>query len=218
MCEHPVSARTTVREPEKTSQYGESVARRLTPRGAERRQQILEFATARFAENGYHPTSVADIVTGLGVGKGVFYWYFESKEQLLSEILASGQRELRRLQDQAIAGEPDPIRRIELGLRATVAWAHAHRDLYRLTQFAATEDRFAPVLRRGQEVAVADVVVHLQEAVDNGQIRSDDPVMLAHAMVGVVGHLVRTFIHEAGRPADEVADAAVDFCLDGALC
>src|SRR5215213_5726454 len=129
------------------------VNRRLTQRGKERRRQLMSYATERFAENGYHPTSVADIVTGLGVGKGVFYWYFESKEQLLSEILASGQRELRRLQDQAIAGEPDPVRRIELGLRATVAWAHAHRDLYRLTQFAATEDRFAPVLRRGQEVA-----------------------------------------------------------------
>jgi hypothetical protein len=34
-------------------------------------------------------------------------------------------------------------------------------------------------------------------------------------MVGVVGHLTRTFIYERGDPADSVADAAVAFCLDG---
>ncbi|MDQ1468483.1 MAG: TetR/AcrR family transcriptional regulator, cholesterol catabolism regulator, partial [Actinomycetota bacterium] len=35
-------------------------------------------ATALFAERGYHPTAVSDIVDSLGVGKGVFYWYFSS--------------------------------------------------------------------------------------------------------------------------------------------
>ena len=47
----------------------------------------MAFATRRFAENGFHPTSVSDIVDGIGVGKGVFYWYFPSKDDLLLEIL-----------------------------------------------------------------------------------------------------------------------------------
>jgi hypothetical protein len=34
----------------------------------------MSFAATRFALNGYHPTSVQEIVGGLGVGKGVFYW------------------------------------------------------------------------------------------------------------------------------------------------
>ena len=50
--------------------------RRLTSRGKERRRQLMDHATGLFADNGYHPTSVAEIVQGLGVGKGVFYWYF----------------------------------------------------------------------------------------------------------------------------------------------
>ena len=29
----------------------------------------MDYAAARFAEGGYHPTSVAEIVQGLGVGK-----------------------------------------------------------------------------------------------------------------------------------------------------
>jgi AcrR family transcriptional regulator len=191
------------------------MARRLTQRGKERREQLMSFAAARFAEQGYHPTSVSEIVAGLGVGKGVFYWYFDSKEQLFLEILKEAQTDLRRRQQQAIGDEEDPVRRIELGLRASMAWAEAHRDHNKLIQFAATESTFVTALHRGQDIAVSDVVKHVKEAIAVGRIRDTDPDMLAHAMVGVVGHLTRVFIYDRGEPAETVADAAVAFCLDG---
>lgn len=50
------------------------MSRRLTDRGRERRQQLLDYAVKTFAKQGYHQTSVSQIVDGLGVGKGVFYW------------------------------------------------------------------------------------------------------------------------------------------------
>jgi AcrR family transcriptional regulator len=191
------------------------MARRLTQRGKERRDQLMAYAAQRFAEQGYHPTSVSEIVAGLGVGKGVFYWYFDSKEQLFLEILKEAQTDLRRKQQQAIGDEDDPVRRIELGLRASMEWAEAHRDHNKLIQFAATESTFMTALMRGQDIAVADVVKHVKEAIAQGRIRDTDPDVLAHAMVGVVGHLTRIFIYERGEPADSVADAAVAFCLDG---
>ena len=39
--------------------------------------------------------------------------------------------------------------------------------------------------------------------------------MLSHAILGVTNHLSRTFLMERGEPADQVAEAAVAFCLDG---
>ncbi len=177
----------------------------------------MAFAVGRFAEQGYHPTSVSEIVTGLGVGKGVFYWYFDSKEQLFLEILRDAQTDLRRKQQQAIADEPDPVRRIERGLRASLAWSEAHRDHNKLIQFAATEATFAGALRRGQDVAVADVVKHVKDAIAQGRIRDADADVLAHAMVGVTGHLARTYIYERGDSADSVADDVVAFCLYGLL-
>ena len=72
--------------------------RKLTQRGRDRRQQLMDRAAILFAERGYHPTAVAEIVESLGVGKGVFYWYFSSKEELLVEILRSSHHELRRRQ------------------------------------------------------------------------------------------------------------------------
>src|SRR5262249_4864005 len=94
--------------------------RQLTKQGRQRRRQLLEYATRRFAENGYHPTSVDDLVNGIGVGKGVFYWYFSSKEQLLVEILEQTGHDLRRAQKQAIGDETDAVKMLELGIRATM--------------------------------------------------------------------------------------------------
>jgi AcrR family transcriptional regulator len=193
------------------------VNRRLTQRGKERRDQLMAFAATRFAENGYHPTSVAEIVQGLGVGKGVFYWYFNSKEELFFEILRDAQTDLRRRQQQAIGDETDAVKRIELGLRASMAWFEDHRDLVNLIQFAATEERFAPALLRGQEVAVEDLARHIKDGIVEGTIRDLDPYVLAHALLGVTGQLARVFVLEKREGADEVADAAVTFCLRGLL-
>src|SRR5690606_11253535 len=137
--------------------------RRLTPRGRERRAQLMSYAARRFAENGYHPTSVAEIVQGIGVGKGVFYWYFSSKEELFLEILRDAQHDLRKTQQQAIEGHDDAVTMIEEGIRASMRWSAEHRDLLNLFQFAGTEERFAPALRKGGEVAAGDVIRIVKE-------------------------------------------------------
>jgi len=193
------------------------VARRLTARGRRRRQQLLDYAAACFASQGYHPTSVTDIVDGLGVGKGVFYWYFASKEELFRQILADAQRDLRRHQRAAIADEPDPVRRIEQGIRATVAWLDENRHLFVLLEFARTEERFAPLIRQGEEQAVADALPHVKAGIAAGLIRRDDPLVLAHGILGVTDHLARVLVLEQGRPAEEAATATVAFCLEGIL-
>jgi AcrR family transcriptional regulator len=189
--------------------------RQLTPRGKERRHQLMAYAAARFAEGGFHPTSVAEIVQGLGVGKGVFYWYFDSKDELFIEILRDAQQDLRRSQQHAIAAEPEPLRRIECGIRASMRWFGENRHLVNLFQFAATEERFAPVLRRGQDVALADAVKHVKDGIVAGVIRDGEPEVLAHAMLGVINHLVRELIFVRDEAPDDVADAAVAFCLGG---
>ena len=96
--------------------------RKLTARGEQRRADLIALATRRFAEKGYHPTSVAELVEGLGVGKGVFYWYFSSKEELFRAILKDAQVELRRAQRTALQGAGDPLAQIAAGIRASVHW------------------------------------------------------------------------------------------------
>jgi AcrR family transcriptional regulator len=187
----------------------------LTQRGQERRDQLIRCAAQLFAERGYHPTSVADIVECLGVGKGVFYWYFSSKEELLTELLKSSHLSLRRRQQAAIGDEPDPVRRIELGIRSTLEWFHEHRDYFAIIQFAATDETFAPVLRRNREVALGDTVRHLKEAIVERRIPDGDPEMLAHSIHGVIDQMTRRYLIEHDEPVDQIANAAVSFCLGG---
>lgn len=191
------------------------MSRRLTPRGRERRAQLIDYATHRFAEHGYHPTSVADIVDGLGVGKGVFYWYFSSKEELFVEILRTAQRDMRRRQQRAIAEVEDPVRRVELGIRAGVAWLAENNDLRRLFEFARTESTFKAAMRAGQSVLVSDAVVHLKEAIVEGRIPDRDTEALALAILGVSNQLTNVYIDERGEDPQLVADLVVDFCMEG---
>ena len=189
--------------------------RKLTQRGRERREQLITCAATLFAERGYHPTSVSDIVEALGVGKGVFYWYFSSKEELLAELLKSSNHSLRKRQQQAIGDESDPVRRIELGIRASLEWFHTHREYFSIIAFAATDETFAPVLRRNREIAIADTIRHLKDGIVEGRIVDEDPELLAHSIHGVVSELTRHALAERSEPVDGVADLAVAFCLRG---
>src|SRR5436190_19508333 len=145
----------------------------------------------------------------MGVGEGVLHWYFHPKEELLAEILKEAQLDLRRRQQQSIASEtdPDPLRRIELGIRATMEWIGEHRHLSILFQFASTEERFAPAIRRGREVTVDDVARHIKEGIVEGRIRDIDPNLLAHAILGATNHLARIMLIQRHDPPDQVADA-----------
>ncbi len=192
-----------------------AVTRRLTARGRERRAQLLAYGTERFAADGYHPTSVADIVDGTGVGKGVFYWYFDSKEEFFVEILRSAQKDLRRRQHRAIEGVDDPVRRLELGIRAAVLWMAENPDLRRLFEFARTEGSFARAMRAGQSVLVSDARTHLGEAIESGAIPDRDPEALAHAILGVSNQLTETYIDSDELSHEEVADLVVEICRNG---
>ncbi|MBZ0286874.1 MAG: TetR/AcrR family transcriptional regulator; helix-turn-helix transcriptional regulator [Anaerolineae bacterium] len=57
-------------------------------RAAARRQQILDAAVRVFAEKGFQRATTKDIAEAADIAEGTIYNYFESKDQLLSEILA----------------------------------------------------------------------------------------------------------------------------------
>lgn len=177
----------------------------------------MAFASTRFAENGYHPTAVSEIVDGVGVGKGVFYWYFKSKDQLLLEILGDALLDLRRAQKSAIQPADDPIGCLELGLRATLRWSVGHPEVIRLGMFAWTEEAFAKDMRKGRHIVITDTMRHIRKAMDLGLIEDGDPRVLATAIRGVSEELGRQFAI-SGEPLDEsVIETAVRFCLRGVL-
>jgi TetR/AcrR family transcriptional repressor of nem operon len=56
-------------------------------KGAATRDQILDAASRLIHLQGYHATSLDDVLRESGVGKGNFYYYFKSKEDLGYSII-----------------------------------------------------------------------------------------------------------------------------------
>jgi len=54
----------------------------------ERRSELIACAKKLFYSKGYESTSVRDIVDEVGVAKGTFYYYFDSKQDMLEALVA----------------------------------------------------------------------------------------------------------------------------------
>lgn len=194
--------------------------RRLTRRGSERREQVLEAAARLFSEQGYHGTTVGDVCDTLGVGKGVFYWYFPSKQALFSELIQDSLLKLRRAQQAAIGAVDDPVDRIEQGIRASIEFFRGNPGFLGLIRIAARYEEFAGLVERGQEIVVADTAGHIKDGMSRGSIRHGDPELMAHGILGAIFHFVEIYLGtETGFTEDrpELADEAVVFCLHGVL-
>jgi AcrR family transcriptional regulator len=60
----------------------------------QRRQQLFEVARERFAQQGFHATSMDEIAEAAGVTKPVLYQHFPSKRALYVELLEETGRQL----------------------------------------------------------------------------------------------------------------------------
>ncbi len=55
-----------------------------------RKALIMEAALELFASAGYHETSISNIAEKAGISKGLMYNYFDSKEELIRQIIRKG--------------------------------------------------------------------------------------------------------------------------------
>lgn len=60
---------------------------RITKHPEERKQEILETALGLFEDKGIQKTSMNDIAETMGVAKGLIYYYFRSKEELVEAVV-----------------------------------------------------------------------------------------------------------------------------------
>lgn len=149
---------------------------------AARRDEILKAAEACVARQGFHQTTIQDVIRESGLSAGCLYSYFASKEDLIQAV-----GEYRHARDGALlvladedADPLDCLRAIaraflgdlqkEQGLRsrrvALQLWAEALRD--DIIRAQVTDGIRKPIavivklLRRGQRLGVIDNAIHAQ--------------------------------------------------------
>jgi AcrR family transcriptional regulator len=117
------------------ARYGEKedgrVARAQRAR-EQRRTAVLASARRAFADEGYHATSIDDIIESAGIARGTFYLYFESKRAIFDELL-----------DELFTTLQGTVRRIETGPSAAPP----------VEQMYATVDRVFDTLLENREMA-----------------------------------------------------------------
>ncbi|MCM1371063.1 MAG: TetR/AcrR family transcriptional regulator [Clostridium sp.] len=52
-----------------------------------RKKELIKIAYELFVTKGYENTSVDEIIAKAGIAKGTYYYHFESKEQMLEEVI-----------------------------------------------------------------------------------------------------------------------------------
>lgn len=187
-----------------------------SPKGAATRDQILDAASRLIHVRGYHGTSLDDVLKETGLGKGNFYYYFKSKEDLGYAIIDRVVKSFvdRTLEPAFRDGAGNPLEQIAAFFDCVVD-AHRERsgvggcplgnlacelsDVHegyrqRLAGiFALWRARMAAALQRGQEAA---------------QLRPDfDPVGAAQFLVAALeGALLMTKVTRDVSVLDKCSD------------
>ncbi|MFJ4840001.1 TetR/AcrR family transcriptional regulator [Streptomyces sp. NPDC088746] len=80
-----------------------------------RRRQILAGAARCFARNGFHGTSMQDVLKEAGLSAGAVYRYFAGKEDLIAAIADEAFRSIRSAFEEAAELTPPPMPDVLLG-------------------------------------------------------------------------------------------------------
>jgi AcrR family transcriptional regulator len=73
-----------------------------------RREQILDAARTCFMRNGFHQTSMQDVIREANLSVGAVYRYFPSKTELITAIAEQVIEQIATVFDQILAEEPPP--------------------------------------------------------------------------------------------------------------
>lgn len=161
--------------------------RPLSSRGVRTRRRLLEAAELVFAELGYHDASIVKITEAAGVGQGTFYLYFASKKEIFDELVLDLNHRVRQAMTEAASRGATRAEREQLGFTAFFRFTAEHPALYRIVRQA--EFVSPEMLHRHYERLTEGYVAGLRQAMEQGEIASGDPEVLAWALMGI-GELI----------------------------
>ena len=185
-----------------------------------RRAEILDTATAVFAENGFAAADVQEIANKTGVGKGTVYRYFPSKEELFLAAVDHGMRNLKLAVDAAAASAKQPLDRIAEGVLAYLTFFDDRPEIVELLvqERANFRDRQRPTYFVHREANMGAWQELYGELIRSGTFR-DIPVDRIGDVISDLLYGMMFTNYFAGRktsPANQCKDA-LDILFHGLL-
>ena len=165
------------------------------------RYRILNAAINIFSKKGYHNTSVDDIVVAAETSKGGVYFHFPSKRDIFLGLVDEFADLLELHISQAIEQHDRGILRVDAALRVCLDTFKEYRKLSKifLVQAVGLGVAFEEKQLQIHDRFVSIVKTHLDEAIDDGDIKPTDTQIAAYAWMGVINEVVIRWIH-TGEP------------------
>jgi len=160
-------------------------------RREDRRRQILDAALVCFAENGFHQTSMPDIVRRSGLSHGAVYVYFKSKDDIIVALAVDRHRQEAVLNSAALASGDalESLRALVRGYARSLSepggdarrrvsvngWAEALRN-----------DRVRASVLEGVETPVSVIAALVERAQAQGAMSANiDPEAVGRSLVAL---------------------------------
>jgi AcrR family transcriptional regulator len=182
-----------------------------------RRDTIIDTSASVFARGGYHATGIAELCEVNGFGKGAFYYYIGSKEELLAAIHDRVMDEVMVGADRvAAAGGTPSVQLARLGdeLLDVIHRYPDHVWVF-LHEFPALTGDHAERFRGRRRQYEQRVEAILQAGVDAGEFRAIDPKLTAYAWLGMHNYTY-LWLKAGGRvTARDVAQPFADIFIRG---
>lgn len=197
-----------------------------TPKIVEdRREQIMDAAIRVFAQKGFLKATNKDIAREAGITPGLIYYYFESKEALLSAIIEARSpiHLLKTLPSQALALPPETFVRFILGQVLTIVEGEAFIGLLRvLLPEMIHNPSVIPIPQMMFQRILHFLNSYFEAKTASGEIRPVNVSLTVQVLVGsVMGFVLRRQVirdpSALELTQEQIIDAIVETVLKGVL-
>ncbi len=193
-----------------------------TPRGDEKKREILRAASEVFRRRGLHAAGMREIAAELGMAVGNLYYYFENKEALLAYCQEDALAGLLALGQGALAAAGAGLERADRALfrvlcghvvllNEATPGSLAHLEVEALKGKRKTQIREQ---RHAYETAVREVIVG---GVRAGIFREVDAKVATFAVLGAVNWTVKWFRPDGSKSATEIGRECAELLVRGLL-
>jgi AcrR family transcriptional regulator len=168
----------------------------MQPLSPERRDRLLDFAAVEFAERGFHGASLNEILRKAGVPKGVAYYHFDDKADLLAAVAA-------RAWDRLAHGSEDGVAALERSTfwgfvdelyRRPFSAAGPDLEVMRAVRSAGSAASESPALAGVLARVMAFLTALVRRGRALGVVRSDMPEELQVALVAAVDDAIDAWL------------------------
>jgi AcrR family transcriptional regulator len=197
---------------------GGATERRGKRRG--RRQEVMDAATRLFYEKGYDATSTQDIGDLVGMLKGSLYYYVDSKEDFLFQIVLETHQGALELIDVVRTSGGSALDRLVRLIHSHIAYytANLEKSVVFFREFRHLSDERKAVINREGDAYLKFVRQLLNEAKKDGSLAATLDVRLASlAVVGMLNSLHQWYRPRGKAKPEEIAGQFTSMLVTGMI-